>query len=691
MGQMSLFWVMHLTALVIFAVGLGINISIWLRGRVGSQPGGSMWFKARATLGAMAAVVFSRRIAPLVQSFVRDGLLHSRVWREDRLRWTMHASMLWGFTILLILSTLTGLAVEILIPLFNYHNPLVDALADKDTGWLAFVNETGGVLILVGAGIAIWRRYRVKPAQLRTQNQDTLFLAFIAVIIITGYPLESLRMLFEHVTAARGWYSFIGFPLAIVLAPLNAPWESLHYWLFLFHAFVASAFIAYIPFSKTFHILISPFVAAMDHLPPDPARHLVSRPVAVRAAPPATADFGLGAFHIRQLVELDACTRCGNCIAGCPTFAETNDEMVHPLGKIAREKELIRVQFGLKGRLVGTKPDGALADFSKSVYRCTLCARCAEMCPIGLKTRDLWLSMREQLAALNVQPEAFSRLRDTVKSAHNISGDPNENRGLWAENLETRPAGLVNKRSAETVYFIGCVGAMFPAAYGIPQSFSQTLEKGGIDFTTLGGGEWCCGFPLLLAGMRDAAVELMRHNVAAVRAIGAKRLVATCPSCYHTWHTDYPEVLGEPLGFQVVHSTQLLADAIEKKRITLGPLEQKMTYHDPCDLGRTSGIFDEPRHILGKVPGAAVVEMQDHRERSLCCGGGGDVEMADPGLTAAVAKRRIGQAQATGAQTIVSACQQCKRTLTSAARKEKLRVRVQDVTEVVWNSMSAAK
>ncbi len=396
-------------------------------------------------------------------------------------------------------------------------------------------------------------------------------------------------------------------------------------------------------------------------------------------------------FSITQLVELDACTRCGQCVDWCPTFSEVKDDSVHPLGKIAREKELIHSQFGLRARLFGKRNlNGKVAELSKGLYRCTLCARCAVVCPVGLQTRDLWLAMREQMIELGQYPDAFNRLRDTIASARNISGDVNTNRTLWSDGLPSKPEGLVGKRTAETVYFIGCVGAMFPAAYGIPQSLTQTLVRAGADFTTCGGEEWCCGFPLILAGMRDAAVELMRHNVETVRAMGAKRLVASCPSCFHTWHSDYPKILGQELGFEVMHSTQYLAELVERKQIRLGKFEQKVTYHDPCDLGRTSGVYDEPRYVFQQIPGLQLVEMEDHRERALCCGGGGDMEMAEPELTAAVAKRRVGQAQATGAQIITSACQQCKRTLSTAVRKEKMRVKVMDITEVVWNSISAS-
>jgi Fe-S oxidoreductase len=173
-----------------------------------------------------------------------------------------------------------------------------------------------------------------------------------------------------------------------------------------------------------------------------------------------------------------------------------------------------------------------------------------------------------------------------------------------------------------------------------------------------------------------------------VRKTGAKRLVASCPSCYHTWKHDYARITGEPLGFEVIHATELLEDIISQNHIQFEPLEQTVTYHDPCDLGRTSGVYDAPRNVIRAIPGVTFVEMEHHGEYSLCCGGGGDVEMADADLTAAVAKRRVEEARATEAKVLLSACQQCKRTLAIAARREKIRVRVMDVAELVARQMA---
>lgn len=398
----------------------------------------------------------------------------------------------------------------------------------------------------------------------------------------------------------------------------------------------------------------------------------------------------LANFTLRQMMEMEACTRCGECIDACPTYAEAQSDDIHPQQKIARTKSFWKADhLGFLARLFGIRPptEEDQAAHGQGVYQCTLCARCHVVCPVQIDTRPLWISMREQLVAWGLYPEVFDTLRERVTSQYNISGDDNANRLVWTENMEHIPDGLERKQGVDTVYFVGCVGSLYPRVYRVPQSFVQILERAGENFTTLGGDEWCCGFPLEIAGMGKSAHELARHNVEAVRETGARRLVTTCPSCYHTWADEYPRLLGEPLGVEVLHATELLTEMIAEGRIKLHGFPQPVTYHDPCDLGRTSGIYDEPRRIIQAIPGIQFAEMSENREMALCCGGGGDAEMADAQLTAAVGKRRIQQAQETGAKVVISACQQCNRTLAEAARKNRIRVRAMDITEVVWRAM----
>lgn len=396
-------------------------------------------------------------------------------------------------------------------------------------------------------------------------------------------------------------------------------------------------------------------------------------------------------FGFRQLLELDACTRCGECVKWCPTFTEKQElDEITPLRKIERVRSFLRAQaLGPLARLLGYRraTEETLRLFSAGTYDCTLCGRCAVVCPVNIDTRSLWISMRETLIDQGIYPETFDHLRETVAEQYNISGDTNADRLIWSQNLPQVPDGVAGKSQAETVYFVGCVASFYPRSYSVPQSMVEIFEQAGVDFLTLGGKEWCCGFPLVIAGMGSAAVESMRHNLDAVHRTGAKRLVAACPSCYHTWKHDYPRILDEPLGFEVLHATEVLEEIIDQGLIELKPFKRPVTYHDPCDLGRTSGVYEAPRNVIRAVPDITFTEMEHHHEYSLCCGGGGDVEMADKDLTAAVAQRRVEEAAATEAQVVLSACQQCERTLAEAARRARIRVRAMDIAELIAKQM----
>jgi heterodisulfide reductase subunit D len=287
-------------------------------------------------------------------------------------------------------------------------------------------------------------------------------------------------------------------------------------------------------------------------------------------------------------------------------------------------------------------------------------------------------------------PEGIGILRKTVTTKYNISGDDNTTRLIWAENLEHMPPNIEAKKGAEVLYFVGCVSAFYPQAYSIPQALVQIFEGAEVDFTTMGSQEWCCGYPLHGAGMNELVSDLAVHNVERVKELGSAKLVATCPSCYHAWTHIYPQFLELPPDLEILHATEYLARLIEEGMIQLGPVERVVTYHDPCDLGRKSGVYGAPRAILNSIPGLEFREMATHGENAMCCGGGGDVEISNREVTGHVGMQRMEQVQETGAAAVVSACQQCKRTLLTGARQAKIRIRALDISELVWQSMSNA-
>ena len=216
----------------------------------------------------------------------------------------------------------------------------------------------------------------------------------------------------------------------------------------------------------------------------------------------------------------------------------------------------------------------------------------------------------------------------------------------------------------------------------IPQSFAKILDRAGVNFALLGGEEWCCGFPLIGAGLKDEAEAMKQHNIEKVKEKGAKSVVFACPSCYHTWHEEYATDL------TLTHSSGFVLDLIRQGKIEFRNETVKVTYHDPCDLGRASGIYEPPREILRAMPGVEFVELADNREHCKCCGGGGNLEMVDPELSAALAQEKISQIQATGAKIVITSCQQCVRTIMTAARKKKIPVKALNITEFVLSHMA---
>lgn len=367
--------------------------------------------------------------------------------------------------------------------------------------------------------------------------------------------------------------------------------------------------------------------------------------------------------------RLVACYQCGTCSGSCPTASamEYNPRSI-----------LHMLRLGLGERVLS----------SESIWLCTTCYSCTARCPREIQITEAMISLRRLVVDRGMDlPPGITALRDTVTSHHNISGDDNDSRLIWSENLEEDALAFRQKRRATVAFFVGCVASFYPMVYGIPQAMVKVMDRAAVDFATLGGDEWCCGYPLFTAGMESLVTDLMRHNLERVREMGIQTLVTTCPSCHYTWSHIYRELNSSPFGFEVIHASEFLARLLAEGQLQLRSFDQVVTYHDPCDLGRKSGLYDAPRQVIQAVPGVEFVEMDACGENALCCGGGGDVQIIDESVTAQVADRRLGQAQRTGARVLLSACQQCKRTLMSAARRARARIRVMDLAELVSRAL----
>lgn len=369
--------------------------------------------------------------------------------------------------------------------------------------------------------------------------------------------------------------------------------------------------------------------------------------------------------------KLATCLQCGTCSASCPAGA---------LMDFPPRQLWEMLQLGLREQVLD----------SRTFWLCTQCYACQVRCPRDIHIAETMRRLREWAVANEYAvPPALLQLRQAVSANYNILNEDNQTRLIWAQSLEPLPAQLKEPSTGqiEVLLYTGCVSALYPMAYSIPQSLVQTLEQAGVTYAAMGGEEWCCGYPLFGAGMEDQVAVLAHHNIERAQAFAPQVLVTTCSSCYHTWKHLYHDYIHGDLGFEVLHASEYLVRLIEEGRIKLGELPWTVTYHDPCDLGRKNGVYDPPRTIIKSIPGMQLREMVNNRQDALCCGGGGDVAMMEADVVENIAERRLAQAVATGAEAIISSCQQCKRTLLQAARKTRTRIRVLDVTELVWQAM----
>jgi heterodisulfide reductase subunit D len=391
-------------------------------------------------------------------------------------------------------------------------------------------------------------------------------------------------------------------------------------------------------------------------------------------------------FTIRQLFEMDACTNCRLCADVCPAACAAKDGELSAVFRMKGLKRNLKSKAGLFSTLLGRKPpsEADLKHYADTVFRCTLCSNCEETCPLGIRLKQLWLSVREELVRENTYPSKIDMIRKNLAKSRNVFGEDNAERGEWVEDMRRPPADLYVRPRAEVVYITGCVSAYFPLAQKIPIALAEIMDASGVDFTLLGQEEWCCGFPLLGAGLMEMFEEFRVQNLAAVKAKGARTVVFACPSCYQMWREHYRADL------ELLSAPEFLLRLVRAGKTPLQNFPLTVTYHDPCDLGRGARVFEEPREVIRAIPGLRLVELPHSREKCMCCGGGGNLEMVDAELAAKIAKDKIDEVLSSGAQAVVTSCQQCVRTMTSTVKRNKIQLEVLDIVQLVRKALAPA-
>jgi heterodisulfide reductase subunit D len=383
---------------------------------------------------------------------------------------------------------------------------------------------------------------------------------------------------------------------------------------------------------------------------------------------------------------MDACTNCRLCADVCPAACAAMNGELSAVYRMKGLKRHLKGRAGVFTKLLGRRPPSAeeLKHYADTVFRCTLCSNCEEVCPLGIRLKELWLSLREDLVQEKVYPSKIDMIRTNLAKSRNVFGEDNSERAEWVEDMRKPPADRYIKPRAEVVYITGCVSAYFPLAQKIPIALAEIMDASGVDFTLLGEEEWCCGFPLLGAGLMEMFADFRAQNLAAVEAKGARTVVFACPSCCQTWREHYRTDL------ELLSAPELLLRLVRAGKAPLAELPLTVTYHDPCDLGRGAGVFEEPREVIRSIPGIRLVELPRSRENCRCCGGGGNLEMVDADLAALIARAKIEEVLTTSAQAVVTSCQQCVRTMTSYVKRNQIQLEVLDIVQLVRRALRRA-
>ena len=354
------------------------------------------------------------------------------------------------------------------------------------------------------------------------------------------------------------------------------------------------------------------------------------------------------------------CFQCGLCDTVCPW----NRVRDFSMRKIVRQST-----FGL------TEIE------SEEIWRCTTCGRCPQRCPRGVNQIEVGVSSRRIATEFDEFPSTVRSVRGVGASLlgeGNPLDEERKKRADWAKDLSVKTF----EEEMEVLYFPGCYLSYDPRLQKVAAATADILNKAGVEFGILGTKENCCGESIRKTGNEEVFKELAKENIKTFIENGVKKILVSSPHCYHTFRNEYPEFM---VNFEVVHITQYLFELINEGRLEItGEYGKKITYHDPCYLGRHNSIYDEPREVLNRA-GSELIEMPDCRENSLCCGGGGGRIWMETPKAERFSDLRVVQAGEVGAEVLVTCCPYCIIHFedSSSGMEEGQELEVKDITEII--------
>ena len=596
----------------------------------------------------------------------------------------MHAAIFWGMLLLFIGTVVVVVEADLRIQIMH--------------GWFYLIFQKlilniAGFLVLTGVVVAAIRRYILKVPRLQPNREgvssdpsDALSLVWLGLLIIQGFALQAIRLAAKFDPYA--WWSPVGNLLSLPLQGADsATLIMIYQYTWWFHLLTTFGFIAWLPFSKMIHILTSAasvYTASLE-APGIGTLKPMDFEASERLGISSVID-----MHWKDLLDLDACTSCGRCQAVCPAYA--SGQPLSPRNLILDLRDHLRAN----GPKLLNKPDKDKADEipliigdlvkEETLWACTTCRACMEECPANIEHVPKIVGMRrhlvmEQSSVPETLQDALRSLEDRV---HPYKGC-NASRMDWCEDLDIPLASDVSE--VDILYWVGCTAAFDTRNQKVARAFALLMKEAGVNFAILGQEESCCGDVDRRTGNEFGYDIIVRANIETLAQYNPKRIVTACPHCFNALGNEYRQFGAE---YTVQHHTQFLNELVLEGRLKLDPQTSKaVTFHDPCYLGRYNGEYSAPRDLI-KVAGGKILEMENSRSKSFCCGaGGGHAWMEERGTGPRINQLRTNQAIETGANTVVVGCPFCLQMLEDGVKtvSSEEEAQVKDVAELLMEAV----
>ncbi len=604
----------------------------------------------------------------LARRRVVDALLKTitlrPTWKMRPLPTLLHAFVAWGFMYYVLVNF--GDVLEGYIPHFHFMG----------TGAIGNLYRLGAdilsVGVLVGMSALLIRRFIIKDSVLGARdsvmlnpkarkgiNRDSLI---VGLFILFHVGFRFLGQTFAIAQEGADPYQ----PFASAVASL---WSGLsptaltvaHHLAFWIALGLIMLFIPYFPYSKHIHLFFAPFNFALK-----PERPSMGALDPLDFEDESIEQFGatrLEDLQWYQLMDAYACIMCFRCQEVCPAYNTGK-----PLSPAAVEINK-RYFLNYEGdRLAnGEETSQTLTEFvipEEAVWACTSCGACVEVCPLGNEPmRDIMDIRRGLVLMENTFPKQWETAFRGMERTMNPWNVPPSERMKWAEGLDVPT--IADNPEPEVLWWVGCAAATDARAQKTARALAKILNAAGVNYAVLGEQETCCGDSARRAGNEYLFFELATANVEMLNEIHPKRIITSCPHGFHTLKNEYPQFGG---NYEVVHHSQFVEELLQEGKIRLDQEGLgKITFHDPCYLGRHNGEYDAPRFVLEQA-GADLVEMEHSRNKSFCCGAGGAQIWKEEEGDKRINLTRYAEAQETGAETVAVACPFCMIMLNDAAK-----------------------